>query len=97
MGGRRTVRCCRQCNQIKGPFHIEAWRGIMARYPEWWKRFQDFGDLDRQIRNDRWAEHRRRQEMGKWPRAVRVAPPPLCRGLPRSFPLYAVPGFGDAG
>lgn len=84
MGGRRTVPCCRQCNALKGPLHIDDWRRIMAKYPEWWKRFNDRGELIEAERQAAWSEHRREQELGKWPRGVTVPRPALCRGLPRS-------------
>ena len=82
MGGKRTVACCRQCNSLKGPLHIAAWRRVMAKYPEWWKRFRSHGELIQAERLDAWREHRRRQELGKWPRAVSIPRPRLCRGLP---------------
>lgn len=83
MGGRKKVPCCRQCNQLKGPLHPTYWRQITERYPQWWTRFRDHGDLLAQLRADAWAASRRRQQMGKWPRDVMVPPPNLCRGLPR--------------
>lgn len=81
LGGRRTVPCCRQCNQIKGPLHPDAWRRVTDAYPQWWTRFRDHGELVETMRSDAWREHRRRQWLGKWPRDVVVARPPMCRGL----------------
>lgn len=88
MGGRRTVPCCRQCNNLKGPLHIDAWRRIMAKYPDWWKRFRDRGELIEAERREAWLAHRRRQELGKWPRGLIVPRASLTRGLPRSIAAY---------
>ena len=80
-GGRRTVPCCRQCNQLKGGMSIEEWRGVMSEFPEWWKRFAHQGELIETRRRAIWANHRRKQEMGRFPRDIRLPPAPLCKGL----------------
>lgn len=45
-GGRITVPCCRQCNEIKGNMHPADWEAFMERFPEWWLRpeFRRIGD-----------------------------------------------------
>lgn len=40
VGGQRKVRCCRQCNQLKGDIHPSVWRWFTEHYPAWWKTFQ---------------------------------------------------------
>jgi hypothetical protein len=90
MGGRRTVPCCRQCNSLKGPLSIDAWRRIMAKYPDWWRRFRDRGELIDAERLDSWQRHREKQARGRWPAGVRVPPPQLCRGLPRTVNLAGI-------
>lgn len=39
-GGRRKVRCCRQCNSLKGDIHPSAWRWFTANHPDWWRSFR---------------------------------------------------------
>lgn len=40
VGGYRKVRCCRQCNQLKGDIHPSVWRWFTVAYPGWWKTFR---------------------------------------------------------
>lgn len=35
-GGRKTVPCCYQCNQIKGGMLLVDWYHFMADNPDWW-------------------------------------------------------------
>lgn len=36
-GGRLTVWCCYQCNQIKGDMLPVEWAEYMLAYPSWWE------------------------------------------------------------
>src|SRR3546814_1135917 len=37
MGGRRTVPCCRACNDLKGHMAPAAWARFRRDNPQWWK------------------------------------------------------------
>src|SRR3546814_19706203 len=37
MGGRRTVPCCRACNDLKGHVAPAAWARFRRDNPQWWK------------------------------------------------------------
>ena len=39
MGGQKTVKCCRHCNQLKGDMLPHRWRAAMRSFPMWWKLF----------------------------------------------------------
>lgn len=53
-GGRRTVPCCRQCNQLKGSLHPGDWRLFTAKFPGWWKTFATNRDVRRALAEIRW-------------------------------------------
>lgn len=40
VGGRRRVRCCRQCNGLKGDIHPSVWRWFTETFPAWWRTFE---------------------------------------------------------
>jgi len=40
MGGKRTVLCCRACNQLKGSMSRGEWSSFMERNPKWWRLWQ---------------------------------------------------------
>lgn len=82
MGGRRTVPCCRQCNSLKGPLHINDWREVMATYPRWWKLFQNRGELIEAQRRSVWIAAQRKRDADRWPSDIKVPLRPICRGLP---------------
>ena len=50
-GGRATVPCCRLCNHLKADLPADAWRAVMSRWPDWWRRFRTHGDLRQALRN----------------------------------------------
>ena len=76
-GGRRTVPCCRQCNHLKGDWQPEYWREVMRIFPQWWKQFDNRGQLLRAL-DRKIAEAKRERAMrGLWPKAVRVPLRPL--------------------
>ena len=40
VGGTRKVRCCRQCNGLKGDIHPSVWRWFTVEHPGWWRTFR---------------------------------------------------------
>lgn len=38
-GGRKTVWCCRFCNELKGGKSYQTWLLFMIDYPRWWETF----------------------------------------------------------
>lgn len=45
VGGRRKVRCCRQCNSLKGDIHPSVWRWFTEQHPGWWRLFRTNGEV----------------------------------------------------
>lgn len=45
VGGTRRVRCCRQCNGLKGDIHPSVWRWFTETFPGWWKSFETNGEV----------------------------------------------------
>lgn len=43
MGGRRTVPCCRACNEVKGDMAPDQWFAFMAAQPAWWTLYKTTG------------------------------------------------------
>lgn len=37
VGGRKTVPCCRACNELKGSLMPAEWRRFMQQNPRWWE------------------------------------------------------------
>lgn len=35
-GGRRTIICCKSCNNFKGDMSADQWYAFMIAYPGWW-------------------------------------------------------------
>lgn len=84
-GGKHTVPCCRQCNQLKGDFSIRDWRIVMETYPLWYRRFSDRGHLLRTIKADLHKvrvrkEIQRVRSMQVWPDSICI-PAPKISGL----------------
>jgi|GEM_PF-6781509 len=79
-GGRKTVPCCRQCNQLKGDWQPEYWREVMRIFPRWWKQFDHRGQLLMALKVRLAAHQREVAERGRWPRSVVIQRSPM-RGL----------------
>lgn len=45
VGGQRKVRCCRQCNGLKGDIHPSVWRWFTEAFPGWWRTFRTHGEV----------------------------------------------------
>lgn len=39
-GGRRTVLCCRACNNLKGDMTVDEWKRFMEQNPKWWRQWR---------------------------------------------------------
>lgn len=60
----KRVRCCWQCNQLKGDFTYGQWHRIMQVYPKWWKVFRHRGELLDVLRQERVSKAYANQGLG---------------------------------
>jgi len=76
LGGRKTVKCCRHCNNLKGDMMPDRWWRIMRDYPRWWKQFRHAGELKVALHNERQAIFRQiriSKIQPAWPSNIRIA------------------------
>lgn len=71
-GGRKTVPCCRQCNQLKGDWSPEIWREVMRIFPRWWAQFDTRGQLQRELKRKIAEARAERATRGLWPKSIKV-------------------------
>jgi hypothetical protein len=45
LGGTRTVKCCNQCNRVKGRMTPPEWAEFMKRHPTYWRDYDQACDL----------------------------------------------------
>lgn len=69
VGGAKKVRCCRQCNQLKGDLHPSVWRWFTENHPRWWKAFRTASDV-RAVCRVRFGEMTSAMVVGRVPRSA---------------------------
>ena len=62
LGGGRWVPCCRACNQLKADLPTTDWLWFIDHHPRWWKTFATSDQVERVIREHRFAEAMARRE-----------------------------------
>jgi 5-methylcytosine-specific restriction endonuclease McrA len=65
LGGKGTVPCCRKCNNLKGSIEMNDWWWFVRNTPRYWKLYDTTQQVDRAIRQFRFAMARKDHSDGE--------------------------------